>query len=79
MSNRALFWAEVWSVGKIICSEPYKSVVDESIPIDRVPKWFTGARLNFAENLIEKGNEDDVAVYYKGIFHFDIVSRFFPL
>jgi hypothetical protein len=64
--HRASFWSEVWSLGEIIHSETYENVVDESIPIDQVPKWFSGSKLNFAENLLEKGNNDAIAVIYKG-------------
>ncbi|CAL8074785.1 unnamed protein product [Orchesella dallaii] len=69
VTQRSNFWAEVWEIGEIIHSEPYTQVVDESLPIDAIPKWFVGAKLNFAENLIEKGKDDDTAVYYKGEGH----------
>ncbi|CAG7719865.1 unnamed protein product [Allacma fusca] len=70
VKNRARFWEEVWGFTKIIHSQPYESVVDESIPIDRIPKWFVGTKLNYAENLLERaGGHDDVAIYYKGEGH----------
>ena len=34
--------------------------------IDKIPKWFTGAKLNYAENLLENGADNAIAVYYKG-------------
>lgn len=69
VQNRAKFWGEVWGFSKVIHSEPYSSIVDESIPINQIPKWFVGAKLNYAENLLERaGNCTDVAVYYKGNF-----------
>jgi acetoacetyl-CoA synthetase len=40
-------------------------VVDESLPIDAVPRWFDGVRLNFAENALfsrpRGGNPDPAA------------------
>lgn len=38
---------------------PY--AVDETIPIDQIPPFFEGAKLNFAENILQ-GPDDDVAV-----------------
>ncbi|ODM96037.1 Acetoacetyl-CoA synthetase [Orchesella cincta] len=69
VTQRSNFWTEVWNIGEIIHSEPYTQVVDESLQIDAIPKWFIGAKLNFAENLLEKGIDDDIAVYYKGEGH----------
>jgi acetoacetyl-CoA synthetase len=45
------FWQEMWQVADIKASAPYTQVVDDAA---RMPgaKWFDGARLNFAENLL---------------------------
>ena len=45
------FWAAIWDYAGIICSKPYDKVVDD---LDKFPgaKWFSGAKLNFAENLL---------------------------
>lgn len=45
------FWAAVWDFVEIKASEPYTKVVDD---LTKFPgaKWFEGARLNFAENLL---------------------------
>ena len=45
------FWAVMWEFAEIRSSQPYESVIDD---IRRFPgaRWFTGARLNFAENLL---------------------------
>ncbi|PIP36144.1 MAG: acetoacetate--CoA ligase, partial [Desulfobacterales bacterium CG23_combo_of_CG06-09_8_20_14_all_52_9] len=44
------FWASLWDFAGIIASEPYDRVVDD---VKKMPgaQWFSGARLNFAENL----------------------------
>lgn len=45
------FWAAVWDFVEIKASEPYTRVVDD---LKKFPgaRWFEGARLNFAENLL---------------------------
>lgn len=50
VDNLADFWAEVWSFVGIRASAEYDNVIDNM----EMPgaKWFTGARLNFAENLL---------------------------
>jgi acetoacetyl-CoA synthetase len=47
------FWASMWDFGEIIASQPYDQVVDD---LNKMPgaKWFSGARLNFAENLLRQ-------------------------
>ncbi|KAI8836588.1 hypothetical protein BC829DRAFT_426224 [Chytridium lagenaria] len=39
--------------GGIISSANYKAVLDTSVTMDKVPKWFGGAKLNYAENLMK--------------------------
>ncbi len=45
------FWAVMWDFADIRASQSYESVIDD---ISHFPgaRWFTGARLNFAENLL---------------------------
>jgi len=45
------FWADMWEFGEIKASRRYDVVVDD---LSKFPgaKWFVGARLNFAENLL---------------------------
>ena len=64
VENIAQFWAEVWEAADVIHSAPYGQVVDDP---DRMPgaKWFQGARLNFAENLL-RFRDDHVALVFKG-------------
>ena len=55
------FWKEIWAQSKIIHSKKYNNIIDD---IKKMPgaKWFSGARLNFAENLLRFRNEH-VAIY----------------
>ena len=46
-----MFWACVWTFTNMISSSPYTEVV-QNIPMDKIPKWFIGARLNYAENIL---------------------------
>lgn len=58
------FWAAIWDFTGVIASQNYQEVVDD---LSKLPgaKWFSGARLNFAENLLP--NKDDrVAFIFKG-------------
>jgi acetoacetyl-CoA synthetase len=56
------FWAAVWEFGPVIASEPYREVVQD---VDRMPgaRWFPGARLNFAENLLRYRDEREAMVF----------------
>ncbi len=61
----AEFWEVLWRYLDIKCSaQPSLPVVDVSKPIDEVPRWFAGAKLNYAENLLRYGDDDKVAFYY---------------
>ena len=55
VSDLAGFWAAVWEDGEVVATQPYDAVVDsEAMPGAR---WFPGARLNYAQNLLRhRGN-----------------------
>ena len=56
------FWAAVWEFCGIRAYTPYRSVVED---FDRMPgaRWFEGARLNYAENLLGHGQQGDALVF----------------
>ncbi|MDI6708103.1 MAG: acetoacetate--CoA ligase [Candidatus Thermoplasmatota archaeon] len=58
------FWAAMWEFGRIIASRSYEKVVDD---LTKFPgaKWFTKARLNFAENLL-RYRDEKVAFIFRG-------------
>jgi acetoacetyl-CoA synthetase len=58
------FWAAVWEFVDIKASQPYSEVVDDAAKMPGA-KWFSGARLNFAENLL-RFRDDEVALIFKG-------------
>jgi len=57
-------WASLWEFTDIIASTPYERIVDD---LEKMPgaKWFPGARLNFAENLL-KYRDDRLALVFRG-------------
>ncbi len=58
------FWELFWKFAGIIASKPYHTVVDDPL---RMPgaKWFIGAELNFAENLL-RYRDDRTALIFQG-------------
>ncbi len=58
------FWASVWDFVGIKASKDYDVVIDD---VNKMPgaKWFVGARLNFAENLL-RYRDDHIAFIFKG-------------
>ncbi len=58
------FWADMWEFGDIVHSRGFDRVVDD---LDKMPgsRWFPGARMNFAENLL-RFRDDRPAIIFKG-------------
>ena len=63
VDNISDLWASVWEFVGVRASSGFDQVVDDP---DKMPgaRWFTGARLNFAENLL-RFNDDSVAIIFK--------------
>jgi acetoacetyl-CoA synthetase len=61
VENRAAFWREIWSFCDIIGEAGDTTLVDG----ERMPgaKWFPNARLNFAENLLRRRDENTAIVF----------------
>ncbi|MCB0805261.1 MAG: hypothetical protein KDC05_05635, partial [Bacteroidales bacterium] len=53
VNNTSMFWAEIWDWCDIHYSQYYEQLVDDSSKMPGA-KWFSGARLNFAENLLRR-------------------------
>jgi acetoacetyl-CoA synthetase len=64
IENIADFWAAFWEFADIKASKPYDQVIDD---VNKMPgsRWFSGARLNFAENLL-RYRDDRIALIFKG-------------
>ena len=57
------FWSEVWDWCGVVASKKGGTVLVDG---DRMPgaKWFPEARLNFAENLLKRGDQGDAIVFW---------------
>jgi acetoacetyl-CoA synthetase len=64
IENIPEFWARMWEFADIKASRGYDRVVDD---LKKLPgaRWFEGARLNFAENLL-RYRDDQPAFIFKG-------------
>ena len=64
IDDRAAFWSAVWDYGEVIGDRGDGPVLVDG---DRMPgaKWFPGARLNFAENLLRR-RDDAPAILFRG-------------
>ncbi len=58
------FWDAMWRFSNVIASKPYDKVV-EDLTVFPGTKWFPGARLNFAENLL-KFKDNQLAFIFQG-------------
>jgi acetoacetyl-CoA synthetase len=64
ISHLKEFWALVWEFGGIKAQRPYDDVLAQGKQIMDA-RWFPGARLNFAENLLRR-RDDRTAIVFKG-------------
>jgi len=64
IDNIPEFWASFWEYADIIYSKTYDTIIDD---VNKMPgtKWFEGARLNFAENLL-RIRDDHRAFIFRG-------------
>ncbi len=56
------FWRSVWSFAEVIAETRGQSVIEDS---DKMPgaRWFPGARLNFAENLLRRRGPESAIIF----------------
>ena len=64
IDDRAAFWSAVWDYGEVVGDRGDGPVLVDG---DRMPgaKWFPGARLNFAENLLRR-RDDAPGIVFRG-------------
>lgn len=60
------FWGEVWNLAQIKSTQDFKRVVDNSSDMNGPTKWFEGSLLNYAENILERGDESATAIIQFG-------------
>ncbi len=65
IENLSDFWAAIWDFMEIKHSKKYDKVLVDG---DKMPgsKWFEGAKLNFAENLLRYADQKKTAIIFKG-------------
>ena len=63
VANPEAFWSEVWEFCGVIAAKKGGTVLVDG---DRMPgaRWFPEARLNFAENLLRRGDRGDAFVFW---------------
>ena len=63
LDRNAEFWAAYWEFSGIRATTPYRSVLTDP---DRMPgaRWFEGARLNYADNLLRPEHQGTALVFY---------------
>ncbi|HEX5476996.1 MAG TPA: AMP-binding protein, partial [Burkholderiales bacterium] len=63
VENPELFWPEVWDFCGVVASRKGPTVLVDG---DKMPgaRWFPEARLNFAENLMRRGDRGDAFVFW---------------
>jgi acetoacetyl-CoA synthetase len=65
VERRADFWQSVWEYFDVKAGTSWDEVLTN--PDDMLAsKWFSGARLNFAENLLRRGEDDREALVFRG-------------
>ena len=63
VEERASFWTAVWEFCQVVGSQPWEQPL---VAGDQMPgaKWFTGAKLNFAENLLRRRDDAPAIIFW---------------
>lgn len=58
------FWGACWDYFGVVASKKYDAILEDA---DKMPgaKWFRGAKLNYAENLLKWHDTDGVAIIFR--------------
>ncbi|KAI1731991.1 AMP-binding enzyme domain-containing protein [Ditylenchus destructor] len=59
--NYKVFWETVLKQCDIKLSTSYSKIIEDDVPFHKIPRWFPGARLNYAENCLKNGKDDRIA------------------
>ncbi|KAG9538997.1 acetoacetate-CoA ligase, partial [Aureobasidium melanogenum] len=62
INQRTDFWADLFELHPLIHTGKYTQVVDPNARMDSVPSWFSGVKLNFAENILYTADPKDPSV-----------------
>lgn len=58
------FWSSCWDYFQVVASKPYDRVLEDAHKMPGA-KWFPGARLNYAENLLKWHDTDGTAIIFR--------------
>ena len=58
------FWPAVWEFCGVQASRPWDNALENPQQMPGA-KWFNGAKLNFAENLLEGGKDEAIAILFR--------------
>lgn len=64
ITRRSDFWAQIFEFVPILYTGSYTRVVDESKPIDSIPRWFEGVHLSWVENLLWTRSPTDPTTHH---------------
>jgi acetoacetyl-CoA synthetase len=59
----AEFWGEFWDYSGIVHSTPFASVLDDKTKMPGA-KWFEGAKMNYAENLLKRRDNHTAIIFW---------------
>jgi acetoacetyl-CoA synthetase len=60
--RRVEFWENMWEEAGLIYEGDYEEIVDTTVPMDAIPHWFRGVRLNYAENILYSRSSSDPSI-----------------
>lgn len=63
VENPGPFWESVWAFIDVLYSHPHDQVVDDATKMPGA-SWFTGARLNYPENLLRFKDDRTALIFY---------------
>ncbi|KAJ1962517.1 hypothetical protein GGI12_002601 [Dipsacomyces acuminosporus] len=52
------FWSAVWDYTGTVFSENYTAVLEQGKTMDQIPRWFLGAKFNYAENVLRSAADN---------------------
>ena len=64
IKNPAHFWTSIWEFCGVRASVLWDIALENPESM-RTAKWFQGAKLNYAENLLERGSDDAIAILFR--------------